>query len=241
MIHKTRGIVIRTIDYSESSIIVKIYTEQFGLQSYLIKGARRKKAPIKVNLFQSLSLLDLVVYKKEGKHLQTLKEASVETHFTSIFTDPAKTAILFFINEVLHKCLQEEEQNLELFSFLHETIQLLDTVEKNFSNLHLIFLVKLSRYLGFFPQGNFSDVTPAFDLHEGKFVSKEPAHPDFLIKENSLLLNKIIVSNYYSMDKLVLSVKERKDLLAVLLRLYEMHLSFMGSISSHKILEQVFS
>ncbi len=241
MLHKTRGIVLRTTDFSDTSIIAKIYTEQFGIQSYLIKGAKRKKATIKANLFQPLSLLELIVYKKEKKQLQTLKEAKPEIHFTSIPNDLAKTSILFFLDEMLIKCLHEEENNPELFSFLHETIQTLDSAEKNFNNLHLIFLVRFSRFLGFYPQGKFSETNSLFDLREGRFISKESLHHDYLTKENSLLLSKLILSNYYSMENLELNGKERKNLLDILLRYYELHLSQMGKISSYKVLEQIFA
>ena len=241
MLHKTRGIVLRSTDYSDTSIIAKIYTEQFGIQSYLIKGAKRKKATVKSNLFQPLSLLELVVYKKERKQLQVLKEARAEIHFTSIPHEPAKTSIVFFLNEVLLKCLHEEENNPELFSFLHETIQTLDSSEKNFSNIHLIFLIRFSRHLGFFPQGNFSETNSFFDLREGKFISREPQHHDFLTKENSKLLGRLILSNFYSMENLILSVKERKNILDILLHYYELHLSNMGNISSHKVLEQIYA
>ena len=241
MIYKTRGIVLRTVDYSDSSLIAKIYTEQFGIQSYLIKGAKRKKASIKSNLFQPLALLELEVYKKEKQQLQSLKEVGAEVHFTSIPNNQAKTSILFFLNEILLKCLQEEEENSELFLFLHETIQTLDSVEKFFSNLHLIFLIRFSRFLGFFPQGNYSDANSIFDLREGVFVSREPMHPDFLTKENSAFISKLIFSNYYSMETFTLSGKERKILLDILLRYYELHLSNMGNVTSHKILEQVFA
>ncbi len=241
MLHKTRGIVLRTVDFSDTSIIAKIYTEQFGTQSYLIKGAKRKKASIKANLFQPFSLLELVVYKKEKKQLQTLKEARPEIHFSSIAHEPIKISILFFLNELLLKCLQEEENNSGLFSFLHETIQTLDSSEKNYNTLHLIFLVRFSRFLGFFPQGNFSETNFIFDLREGKFTNAEPLHSDFLTKETSKLLSKLILSNYYSMDKLTLSGEERKNLLDILLHFYQLHLSHMGSISSHKVLEQVFA
>ena len=241
MIYKTRGIVLRTTDYSNTSIIAKIYTELFGIQSYLIKGAKRKKAAVKANLFQPLSLLDLVVYKKEKKQLQTLKEAKPEIHFASIPHDLAKTSILFFLNEVLLKCLHEEENNPELFSFLHETIQTLDSSGKKISNLHLIFLIRFTRFLGFYPQGKFSETNSLFDLREGKFISKEPLHHDYLTKENSRLASKLILSNYYSIGNLVLSTKERKSLLDILLRYYGLHLSHMDSISSHKVLEQIFA
>lgn len=241
MLYKTRGIVLRSVDYSDTSIIAKIYTELFGIQSYLIKGARRKNASIRATLFQPLSLLELVVYKKEKKQLQTLKEVRPEIHFTSIPQEQSKTSILFFLNEILLKCLQEEENNDELFSFLHETVQTLETTEKDFANFHLIFLIRLSRFLGFFPQGNFSETNSIFDLREGKFTHKEPIHPDFLTKENSKLISRLILSNYYSMNTLALTGKERKNLLDILLHFYHLHLSNMGSIASHKILEQVLA
>ena len=241
MLYKTRGIVLRTINYSDTSIITKIYTEQFGVQSYLIKGAKRKKASVKANLFQPLSLLHLVVYKKEKKNLQVLKEAAPEIHLTSISQDPSKTSILFFLNEILDKCLREEEDNPELFSFLNETVQTLENAERDFAAFHLVFMVRLSRFLGFFPQGNFSDANYLFDLREGKFVSTEPLHPDFLLADSSKLLSRLIFSNYYAMDKLNLSGKERKSLLDTLLRFYHLHLSGMGSVTSHKVLEQVFA
>lgn len=241
MLHKTKGIVLRTVDFSDTSIITKIYTEEFGIQSYLVKGAKRKNASVKSNLFQPLSLLDLVAYKKEGKQLQTLKEAKPEIHFASIHSEPSKTSILFFLNEILIKCLHEEENNPELFSFIHETIQTLDSTEKKFNNIHLIFLVRFSRFLGFYPQGKLSDTTSVFDLREGRFIHAEPLHHDYLTRENSKLLSKIILSNYYSMQDLILSGKERKSLLEILLRYYELHLSHMASISSHKVLEQIFA
>ncbi len=240
MIYKTRGIVLRTVDYSDTSIIVKVYTEEFGIQDYLIRGAKRKRSPVKSNLFQPLSLLELVVYKKEGKQLQTLKEARPEIHFTSIPHDPAKASILFFLNEVLLKCLHEEEHNPELFSFLHETIQTLDATEKHFSCLHLIFLLRFTRFLGFYPQGNYSKTNFLFDLREGRFTHAEPMHPDYLTGENSFLVNKLILSDYYSMEKLILSGPERKNLLDILLRFYLLHLPHAGNISSYKILQQIF-
>lgn len=241
MIYKTRGIALRTTNYSDTSIIVKIYTEQFGIQNYLIKGAKRKNAPIRANSFFPLSLLELVVYKKEKRQLQILKEVRVEVPFSSIPNEPGKTSILFFLNEVLLKCLQEEENNPELFSFLHESIQTLETSEKQIANFHLLFLIRFSRFLGFYPQGKFSETNSIFDLQEGTFINTEPMHPNFLGKEDSKIFSQLIYSNYYSMDKLILSGEKRKNLLNTLLHFYQLHLTNMKNMLSNKILEQVLS
>lgn len=240
MIYKTRGIVLRTINYSDTSIITKIYTEQFGLQSYLVKGAKRKKSAVKANLFQPLYLLELVVYKKEKKQLQTIKEAKPEV-FSSVYSNPVKASVLYFLDELLIKCLREEERNPELFSFLHQSLEFFYSLKNGFVNFHLIFLLRFSRFLGFFPQGSFSESTQVFDLREGKFVSTEPLHGDFIGREGCRLLNKLIAINYYSIEKLILSGKERSYLLNTLLQYYQLHLSGIGSFSSQKVLKQVLA
>lgn len=241
MLEKTRGIVLRTVDYSETSIVANIYTEAFGIQSFLIKGAKRKKSSVRSNLFQPLSLLELVIYKKEKSHLHSLKEVRVELPYLTIPYNLAKTSILFFLNEILLRCLHEEENNSEEFQFIHETLQLLDNSEKHFNNLHIIFLVRFSRFLGFFPQGNFSLSTQVFDLREGKFIQKEPLHHDYLIADDSALFNKLLLHNYYSMDQLIVSGNERKNLLTILLRYYNLHLENMKNITSLKVLEDIFT
>ncbi len=241
MLEKTRGIVLRSTSYSDTSVIVKIYTEDFGVLSFLVKGAKRKNASIKANLFGPLSMLDLSIYKKEKKNLQILKEATIETHFVSISADPAKTSILFFLNEVLIKCLQDDEVNIELFNFLHESLTALETAEKQFSNFYLVFLVRLSRFLGFYPQGKYINEKTFFDMQDGLFTQTEPMHPDFLENEKCLLLNKLLTNNYYTMERLILSASEKKELLDILLRFYSLHQSNMNNIVSHKILEQVFA
>ena len=241
MLVKTRGLVLRTVDYSDSSIIVKIYTENFGIQSYLVRGAKRKRSPIRASLFQPLAPLELVVYRKEKSGLQTIKEIKPEYVFTSISFDPVKTALLFFINEVSLRCLVEEEPDPELFRFLHETIQVLDETEKNFSNLHLVFLMRFSRFLGFYPGGHLSREQVVFDLREGKFSEKEPFHPDYVSGEACRLIGNLMRTYYYSLEQLKLTGNERKQLLDILLRYYDLHSNKAGSIQSHKVLEQLLN
>ena len=240
MIYKTQGIVFRATDYSDSSLIVKIYTEVYGIQSFIVKGAKRKGASVKSNLFQPLTLLELTAYKNEKKQLQTLKEIRVATPLISIYSSPVKMSLLFFINEVVYKCIHEEEGNPNLFLFLQESIQLLENTEENYINFHLIFLMRLSRFLGFYPKGNFSDANCLFDMQEGLFLNTPPSHTRYLTIERSLLLNKLLLSNYYDMGNLVVSAIERRKLLEVLVEYYEIHLSHIGKLNSHKILQQIF-
>ncbi|MFH1005333.1 MAG: DNA repair protein RecO [Bacteroidota bacterium] len=237
-LYKTRGIVLRSISYSDTSIIIKIYTELFGLQSYILKGAKIKNAKIKATLFQPLALLELVVYKKEKKHIQFLKEANVEYFFTSIHYEPVKTSIIFFLNEVLLKSIHEEEKNTKLFSFIHHSLQTLDSLKSNFINFHLIFLIQLTKYLGFFPRENFSETTPVFDMREGKFVETIPLHTEFISLPDSKLFYELLSCNYDSENNFSLSYIQRKKLLNALLLFYRIHISSMENILSHEVLSQ---
>ncbi|MCH7535011.1 MAG: DNA repair protein RecO, partial [Bacteroidetes bacterium] len=166
MLYNTKGLVIKYIKYSETSIIATIYTEIFGMQSYFLNGVRSKKSKIKINALQPLSCLDLVVYHKENKNLNRIKELILHP-YQSIPNNVYKTSMVFFIAEIIQKSVKEEEHNIDLFEFLESSIKLLDLQESNFSNFHLLFLIKLSRFLGFYPQGVFSEKSKYFDMQNG--------------------------------------------------------------------------
>jgi DNA repair protein RecO (recombination protein O) len=240
MLYKTQAIVLHTTDYSDTSLIVKLYTQAHGVQRFLVKGAKRKGASVKSNLFQPLYLLDVVAYKNERNQLQALREVKVSTLLASITSSPQKIAIVFFMNEIMYKCFQEEESNPDLFSFLHESILLLENTEEHFVNLHLIFMLRLSRFLGFYPKGNYSTLNQWFDMQEGLFMGAPPLHAKYLSEESSTLFNQLLLSSYYDMERLVLSRQERKKLLTILIEYYELHLPQIGKIKSQTILQDIF-
>lgn len=239
MLFNTRGIALHTIDYSDNSIIARVYTERFGLQGYMVNSARSKKAKVKASLFQPLALLDMVVYHKEKSRLHRISEARTAYPFSTIPYDIVKTSIVMFLNEVVYKSIKEEEPNERLFGFLFNSMQILDLQAGSTRNFHLCFLVQLSKYLGFFPQGIASFETPFFDLHEGVFVPKEPLHPYYLDPALSLILSQITETDFHSAAQIAISNIERRALLSKLINYYELHLESLRDINSHLILEEV--
>jgi DNA repair protein RecO (recombination protein O) len=149
MLHKTKGIVIKYIKYGDSSIIVNIFTEEFGLQTYIVNGARSKKSKGKIALYQPLTLLDMVVYHKEQSSIHRISEVKCSQPFISISTDIKKSCIALFLTEVIHKTIKEQEDIQALFTFLHQSILILDYLEGGYENFHLQFMLKLTQYLGF--------------------------------------------------------------------------------------------
>jgi len=240
MLHKTRGIILHHIKYGENSVIVYVYTREFGRQSYIINSIRSKKSPVRAGLLQPLFVLDLEVYFRESKTLQRIKEITSFTPFHSIPVHPAKNAIALFLAEILYKMLREEKPEEDLFDFLSNAIEFLDTTHLSPANFHLQFLVKLSRYLGFNPEDNYSGTHRFFDMRSGRFKAEKPAHKDYFAPEFSSLLHDLINSDFVSCDKITMDHRRRAAFLDQLVRYYQIHNEGLGIIRSLEVLKAVF-
>lgn len=240
MLHKTKGIFLQKINYSETSLIVKIYTGKFGIQSFLIKGARRKKTKLPANVLQHLALLDLEMYYRENANLQKLKELSLLRHFMEIPYNIQKSAIAMFINEVLQKSIREQESNPPLFDFIENSVVFLDETSAKVQNFHLIFMTNLTRYLGFYPQNNYSSKNPYFDMMEGAFFSSMN-HAYMMDEWQSKYLNQLLYLSFDNMKELQLSQPHRIQMLEKLIEYYALHLPGFSNIKSLGILKEVFN
>lgn len=220
MIFKTRGIVFRFTKYGDSSIIVTIFTELFGLQTYIVNGVRSKTAKGKIALFQPLTLLDMVVYYKENANIKRIKEIRCFHQYQTVQTDNRKSSIGMFINEMLNKTVREENHAQELFGFLFDSLIFLDSQEKSFENFHLIFLIKLSRFLGF-----------------GAHESDEVLTQRLTGRKEEMLLKGLITAEYQ--DVFVMTNAERRTLLEIIIRFYSTHIDSLGEIRSVQVLKEV--
>ena len=154
MIRKTRGIVLHTTKYGESSLVVHCYTEQGGRQTFMVKGVRKSRKHNRSNLFQPLFILDFEVYHKDSRDIQLVKEVTRAIPLNSLPFDITKSTQAIFMAEVLYRVAKEEEPNPVLANFLFSTIQYLDTMEEASADFHIIFMFQLSKHLGFYPQNN---------------------------------------------------------------------------------------
>ena len=229
MIQQTKGIVLSSIKYAESSIICRIYTESLGLQSYIVNGVRKRKG--KNTYYQPLNILDLVVYHKEKPGLQRIKECKIEYQYQEAPFHIYKSSVLFFLAEVLGKCLKEESPNASLFCFLESSLIHFD--QKDFdSGFHLHFLVALSDFLGFCPEENYNN-WPFFDLAEGCFCALAPTHQHFIQEPLITTFTKLISGQTIAHNK--------KDLLGVLLNYYALHIEGFGKVHSFEVLQTVLN
>ena len=240
MLHTTRGIVLQTFSYTDSSVITKIYTELFGLQSYLVNAAHSRRSATRAGLLQPLTLVECVVYKKEKKQLQRIKEIKCAQPYADIPHNIAKSSIALFLNEILCKSIREEECDQQLYEFIHHSLLLLDLSTASCANFHLYFMLRLSRHLGFFPSNNFSASQKYFDLQEGFFKTFEPHHALFISPLLAEKLNVLMNSSFENIAALPISAAERKQLLENLITYYELHIPALRNVRSHKVLEEIF-
>jgi len=239
MLHSTRGIIIHTIKYSDSSIIAKIYTEDFGLRSYIVRGVRgNKKSKSRGSQLQHLSLLNMVVYEKGNDKLQNIRETETAYHYTTIPFDVIKGTIILFLNEVLYKSLHEEGSNPELFGFLFDSFIKFDRMEDSFHDFHLNFLLRLTKFLGFFPRRNYSAQNCYFDLQEGVFVSEKPLHNNYMDNSMAARLSAMLDTNIIE-DNIFYNTTHRNHFLQKLLDFYRLHVPGFGELKSHKVLHDV--
>lgn len=239
--YKTSGIILHTVKYSESSLIVKILSPDLGVKSYMINGVRSKKSKFKASIFQPLSLVEMVVSHKEKANLQRISDISILYPYSDIPVNVLKGSLLLFLDEVLYKAVKEQHTDETMFEFIKNSLQLLDLTQENCANFHLFFMVQLSRYLGFFPEGRYTPATPVFDMLEGRFTGKLPIHSHYVDESLSKLLSKLTKAEYANAQQLQINRIQRKQLTQALMHFYRLHIEGFGELKSHEILEQVLS
>lgn len=230
-LEKTRAIVLSQTRFRETSLIVRVYTENFGLRSCIMNGVRtaNPKAKFKAALFQPLSLLELVLYYKENANIQRISEAKIAFPIHSILLDTRKTMIVTFLQEILIKTLHEENPNPELFDFLFHSITTLECLEQHAENFHLQFLFQLAGFLGFQP-------ACAEDMYEELFDHQILIKS--LVSTQEIQFMNLLLREDYGLA-LPISYKERTYLLEQILRFYELHLENIRSLKSLTILQSL--
>jgi DNA repair protein RecO (recombination protein O) len=225
MLHKTEGVALSYIKYRDTSIIARIYTQRFGLQSYVVNGIRSSRSRMRMAMFQPLSLLDLVVYYNKKKEINRISEIGFTSHLLSLHTNVRKAAIAIFMAEFMGKVLKEDHDNIPLFEFIKNGVNTLDGLKDHFENFHLVFLLKFTDHMGIKP------ISAENLLHDiNSLWISDVAKREAL----DLLMN----SEFHESVKM--SHKQRNELLDAVLFYYQHHLGLTGNWKSLQVLREVF-
>ncbi|HPE75297.1 MAG TPA: DNA repair protein RecO [Draconibacterium sp.] len=240
MLVTTEGIVLHFIKYGESSVIVTIFTRDFGRQSYMVNAARSKKSQNKSSLLQPLFIVDLVAYQKPTNELHRIKELKSNQVYQNIPFNITKSSLVIFIAEVLYKSINEQESYPEMYDFIKNSLLYFDLMETGSGNFHLWFLFRLTQYLGFFPETNRVGFEGWFDMKKGAVVHFQPSHPFYANKEATEYLMKLSSLKLHEISEFVLSRAMRDTLITVLVDYYQLHFEDLGEIKSLNVLREVF-
>lgn len=239
MIVNTKGIVFSALKYGEADLIVKCFTEKSGLKTYLLRGVlKSKKGKFKASLFQPLTQLDIVANHKDKGTLEYMQEAKLLLPYQSLHTDVVKSTVVMFLSEVLRNAVKEEEANPAMYHFLEDSLAWFDEHEKT-GNFHLLFLLKLSRYLGFYPDDS-EKQKPVFNLIDGNFQSFE-TNNDCIADENVSILQQLLGIEFDKLSAIKLNQKARTGFLLLMIKYYEIHLQGFHKPKSLAVLNEIYS
>lgn len=244
-LYKTKGIVLRSVRYGETSLVVTIFTELFGVQSYLVNGVRThsKKGSGKANLFQPAAILELVVYHNELKQLNRIKEFRWGYLYNNILSDVPRNAVALYMIELLTKCLRQPETNEDLFAFAEDCLLHLDKSENSvMANIPLFFALHLPVHFGFRLADNYSETDCYLDLKEGHFCEEHPQHPWFMEPDQAMQASQLLkVMHPDELSTILLHHTFRRQLLQQLEAYYALHIPEFGTMRTLPVLRAILS
>ena len=239
MLVKTNGIVLHSLKYNDNSTIVSIYTSHFGRISYMVHGVNKKKAKFRASFLQPLSIVEIDVYHAPAKNLQSIKDIRSVYPFVGIPFHPIKNSLALFISEILFRALKQTEPDESLYHFLENSVRALDCCDDGLANFHLVFMLKLSRYLGFAPNSE-GEEDKYFDLLNGVFIHEKPPHVHFIAANVNSDFIRIMQSDYVDMSAVSISREDRFKLLEALVEYYKLHVPEFYGLNSLPVLHALF-
>jgi DNA repair protein RecO (recombination protein O) len=240
MLTKTQAIVLHAIKYGETRLIVDMFTKVFGRQAFIVSIPKTPKGKVKKQFFQPLTILEIETDIRPRQQLQKLHDVRLAAPFASIPFEPDKLAISLFVAEFLYYALRSEQRNELLYEYLENSIVWLDGQQSSFANFHLVFLLRLTRFLGFYPNlDNYKD-GDYFDLRESVFMPMPPVHRDFLHPEEAQKVQLMMRMDFPTMHLFRMSHQERNRLLEVSLKYYRLHLPDFPEMKSIEVLQALY-
>ena len=236
---KTDGIVLNHTLYRDNSAIIHVYTRELGRQDYVVNGVRGSRKNRKTALLQPLNRLSMEVYHAPDKDLHRIKEFSLRHPLKSIPYHQKTRAQAFFLTELLAKVLILQDPAADLYDFLDQAVEVLDSGIAGAENLHLFVMFHLADHMGFMPENNYSRQNMWFDLKNGYFVPSEPAHPMVLNPGKAALFARLFDTKISSLQNLAGNVNERQEILEALLDFFRIHAHGFGNLRSLDVLHSM--
>jgi DNA repair protein RecO (recombination protein O) len=240
MMTKTEAIVLHSLKYGDRQLIVDLFTLQYGKLSFVVKIPQSAKGKVKKQFFQPLTLLNIEVDYRPNLQLQRLNDVQLAIPYISIPFDAVKLSISLFISEFLCYALRSEQNNVPLYHYIIDSLIWLDNCCEHYANFHLVFLMRFSRFLGFYPNLDDYQVGDVFDLRAATFSAVVPLHRDFLQPADSAVLLQMMRMDYSTMHLFKMNRQDRQRMLETIILYYRLHLPSFPELKSLEVLKELF-
>lgn len=240
MLYKTQAIVLNTINYNDKYMLASLYTNEFGRVTYMVPKSKSKAGKIQKSMFAPLSILEMEAEHQAKRDIQRIKEAHILYPLYSIQGNMIKTSIVFFLSEFLTRILKDTDEFQIIYNYLSQSIQVLEETQKGLANFHLVFMLKLTRFLGFYPNLEDYHKNDYFDMLNGIFVSSQPLHNHYINKIESKTLSLLARITFENMHYFEFSRQDRLNIINRMLEYYRIHLHEFQSLKSLDILHELF-
>lgn len=241
MLQKTRGIVLHVTKYAEDALIVDIFTEDHGTVGFYVKVPRSKRSPIRSLLLKPLSILEIAYEERPTKGLQRIQDMALVMNYRSLPYHPMKEMLALFLSEFLYHAIKNEGCNRPLFLYLIGGMEWLDEAEHDFANFHLAFLLRLTRFLGFWPEAEGYFPGAVYDLLDCSYSSTLPAHGVYLEPSEASLVPLFMRMDFSTMHLFKMNRVQRGRLLDVLNDFYRLHVPGFPELKSLDVLRDVLN
>ncbi len=237
MLHTTRAIVLKTIRHGDSSVILKSFTERFGIRTYVVRAGSKKGA--RMAMLQPLNRVEMVVTENAERDLNNVREIRLAEPYKRIPFDPVRGTLALFVQEVLYKVLREESADQQLYTFVEQALETMDQQE-DVRHFPLLFLLQLSAHLGFLPEPP-QEGEDRFDMKEGYFMRGDAPHGHTMGPPLSFALARLLLAHRFDPPGIALPLEHRRQMLDHLLLYYRLHVEGLGELRSPAVLHQVLS
>ena len=241
MLVKTKAIVLHSFKYGETKIIVDMFTEEHGRLSCIATVGKSARGKLKRQYFQPLTLVEAVVDVRRRTGLHPLKEAKVAAAYASIPFDPLKLPVALFVAEFLGNATRKEQPDQLTFAYIENSLRWLDGSTDGFANFHVVFMMRLTRFLGFYPNTEGYTEGSWFDLRAASFTPEAPLHYDRLAPDEARKVNLLLRMNFATMHLFRMTRAERNRMTEIIIRYYELHLPDFHELKSLDVVKEIFS
>ena len=237
---KTPALVLSTVNYGDRQLIVDLLTRQAGRQSFIVRLSQSPHGRVHRRLFQPLTLLDADFTLRPNRTLQRFSEVRMSRPWTSLTANPYKMPLVFFVAEFLRHATRDEQDVATLFDYVVDSVEWLDMASEGYANFHLVFMIRLSMFLGFFPNLESYEPGACFDLRSGCFSTTVPPHPDYIQADEAEAMVGLMRLSFTTMRLFRMSREERNRCVDVILDFYRLHIPAFPELKTLGVVRELF-